>query len=116
MTEGLRVFVYYEGADVDRIAAAYHESSGVLTGTPGLLGNELLRSVHDPRGFVVASSWQSREAFDLWEQGSAHKGQTSPLRRFRDARMPSPFGVYQVIANYQGTSNGIVGQPGTARS
>jgi heme oxygenase (mycobilin-producing) len=100
MTGGLRVLLYYASDETDRIEAAYHESSRVLAGTPGLLGNELLRSVHDPAGFVVASSWQSREAFDVWELGSDHKGQTSPLRPFRDIRMPRPFGVYQVTANY----------------
>jgi heme oxygenase (mycobilin-producing) len=100
MTGGLRVLLYYATTDFDRIEAAYHDSSRELAGTPGLVGNELLRSVHDPRGFVVASSWQSREAFELWERGSEHKGQTSPLRPFRDTRMPSPFGVYRVTANY----------------
>ncbi|WP_410601167.1 antibiotic biosynthesis monooxygenase family protein [Amycolatopsis sp. lyj-90] len=100
MTGGIRVLVYCGTKDVDGIVAAYHQASGSLAGVPGLLGNELLRSVHDPLGFVVASSWHSAEEFAAWEQGVDHKGQTAPLRPFQDNRMRSSFGIYQVMAQY----------------
>lgn len=97
---GVRVLVFYATEDVAGLETAYHEAGRLLAGTPGLLGNELLRSLHDPDGFVVASSWSSRREFDAWERGNDHKGQTGPLRRFTDTRLSRPFGVYQVTGRY----------------
>jgi heme-degrading monooxygenase HmoA len=100
VTGGLRVLLYHATDDVAGIEAAYHEASANLAGVPGMLGNELLRSVPDPRGFVVVSSWRDMAAFQEWETGSAHKGQTAPLRPYRDTTLARPFAVYQVTANY----------------
>lgn len=99
---GVRVLIFNHTDDEAGIEAAYHEVSRELAGVPGLIGNELLRSMHDPKGFVVMSLWESVEAFDTWEQGVSHKGSTSPLRPFRDTSMNPPFGVYQVSAAYLG--------------
>jgi heme-degrading monooxygenase HmoA len=98
---GLRVLLYHATSDVAGIESAYHEASARLAGVPGLLGNELLRSMHAADGFVVLSSWRSLSAFQEWEQGTAHKDQTAPLRPYRDLSMSRPFGVYQVTASYQ---------------
>lgn len=100
MSDGLRVLIFYASEDTAGVETAYHESSKLLAGTPGLLGNELLRSVHDPVGFVVASSWRDRAAFDEWETGPLHKGQTEPLRPFLDTRAARPVGIYEVVAQY----------------
>jgi heme-degrading monooxygenase HmoA len=100
MTGAVRVLIYHRTADLEGIEAAYHRASKDLAGVPGLLGNELLRSVHDPASFVVVSMWESREAFDRWEKGTAHKGTTAPLRPFRDTTLPRPFGVYEVSSSY----------------
>ncbi|MEV7027553.1 antibiotic biosynthesis monooxygenase, partial [Kitasatospora sp. NPDC093558] len=66
------------------IEEAYHRISGDLAGTPGLLGNELLRSLIDDGAFAVMSEWESAEAFKHWDEGPDHKGQTSPLRPYQD--------------------------------
>ncbi|WP_216215915.1 antibiotic biosynthesis monooxygenase family protein [Amycolatopsis aidingensis] len=97
---GVRVLIYNSTPDLSGIESAYHRVSEALLGTPGLLGNELLRSLHDPAGFVIASSWESVEAFREWERGADHRTVTAPLRRFRDTSVPRPFGVYQVSAAY----------------
>jgi heme oxygenase (mycobilin-producing) len=94
------VLIYHATDDVDGVLAAYHEVSAEMSGVPGMLGNELLRSVVDPLGFVVASRWVDIDAFNTWEQGPEHKDTTSALRRYRDTRMERPFGVYQVTASY----------------
>jgi heme-degrading monooxygenase HmoA len=96
----VRVLLFHEASDPQALTAAYHAVSAELAGTPGLLSNELLTSVHDPTWVLVMSEWTSQEAFDTWEQGAAHKGQTAPLRPFRDTRMPRPFGIFQVNASY----------------
>ncbi|WP_116198856.1 antibiotic biosynthesis monooxygenase family protein [Amycolatopsis circi] len=101
MSGGLRVLLYHATEDVPGIEAAYHEASARLAGVPGLLGNELLHSTHDAKGFVVVSSWQSLAAFENWERGSDHKEQTAPLRPYRDLSLSRPFGVYRVTASYQ---------------
>lgn len=100
MTGGVRVLLYHATDDVAGIEAAYRRASEHLSGVTGLLGNELLRSVPDPRGFVVVSSWRDLADFEAWERGPEHKRQTAPLRPFRDTTMSRPFGIYQVTAAY----------------
>ena len=101
MSGGLRVLLYHATDDVAGIESAYHEASARLAGVPGLLGNELLHSAHDPKGFVVVSSWRDVAAFDEWERGSEHKEQTAPLRPYRDLSLTRPFAVYRVTASYR---------------
>jgi heme-degrading monooxygenase HmoA len=96
----VRVLVYQSVQDASLVHDAYHLVSERLTGVPGLLGNELLGSITDPTGFVVLSRWADLDAFRAWEQGSAHRETTAPLRPYRDLRLPSSFGVYQVVADY----------------
>jgi heme oxygenase (mycobilin-producing) len=92
------------------VEAAYHQISAELVGTPGLLGNQLMRSIHDPGRFVVVSEWTSREQFAAWESGVGHKPTTSPLRPLQDPdRRPV---IYEEIAAYDesGVLAGAVGQ------
>ncbi|ONI78129.1 antibiotic biosynthesis monooxygenase [Actinosynnema sp. ALI-1.44] len=98
----VRVLLYHDTADVTGIEAAYHQVSHNLAGVPGLLGNELLRSVPDPTGFVVVSHWRDLAAFHKWERGVDHRDSTALLRPYRDTSLPRPFGVYQVTAAYSG--------------
>ena len=86
--------------DRDAVSTAYHRISTDLAGTPGLLGNELMRSLSDVSAFVVMSEWADLESFQAWETGPAHRGTTSPLRPYQDASRGSAFGLYQVVANY----------------
>lgn len=108
MSDRVRVLVYAAapGGDIDAISRAYHTISRDLEGTPGLLGNELLRCVHDPDGFVVMSEWESLEAFRAWEGGAAHRDTTSPLRPYQDQRGGASFSVYEVAAAYEGRHEG----------
>lgn len=101
-TGQVRVLVYATAADAggDAVTAAYHRISEDLAGTPGLLGNALLRSVHGSTGFVVMSEWTDLDAFHAWEVGAAHRQTTSPLRPFQDSSRGSAYGVYEVVAAY----------------
>ncbi|MCG5219144.1 antibiotic biosynthesis monooxygenase family protein [Streptosporangium sp. KLBMP 9127] len=103
MTARVRVLVYAtEPGDGEpgAVTRAYHRISGDLAGTRGLLGNELLRSVHDPSGFVVMSEWESLPAFRAWEEGAGHRQATAPLRPYQDHTREQPFAVYAVEAAY----------------
>lgn len=97
-----RVMLYCRvpDGDVTGIEQAYHRISADLAGTAGLVRNELLRDLLDPDRFVVLSEWESLEAFREWEQGSAHRGTTAPMRPFQDTSRGIPFGLYEVCAAY----------------
>ena len=98
----VRVLIYTATPedDPDGVSAAYHRISTELSGTPGLLGNELMRSLGDERAFVVMSEWEDLASFQAWESGPTHRGTTSPLRPYQDSSRGSAFGLYQVVANY----------------
>ncbi|MGW2425635.1 antibiotic biosynthesis monooxygenase family protein [Streptomyces sp. NPDC001709] len=89
-----------DATGADAVTTAYHHISKALRGTPGLLGNELLRSRLDPRCFVVMSEWESLEAFQRWEQGPGHRETTAPLRPYQDASRGRPFDVLTVSERY----------------
>ncbi|MFC4007179.1 antibiotic biosynthesis monooxygenase family protein [Nonomuraea purpurea] len=99
----VRVLVYAEAPENSHgdLAEAYHHISRELSGTPGLLGNELLRSLTQPGGFVVMSEWDSLESFRTWEEGTRHRQTTAPLRSFQDTSRGPSFGLYTVAAAYE---------------
>ncbi|AWK08777.1 antibiotic biosynthesis monooxygenase [Streptomyces spongiicola] len=98
----VRVLLYLRASqqDVPAVEEAYHRISRDLAGTPGLLGNELLREVTDRGAYAVLSEWESMAAFRGWEAGSAHRGTTSPLRPYQDSERRSPFALFEVGAEY----------------
>lgn len=98
----VRVMLYLRAAEAEEpaVAEAYHRISKDLAGTPGLLSNELLREVTDRGAFAVLSEWEGLAAFQAWEAGSAHRDTTSPLRPYQDGERPSPFGLFEVAAEY----------------
>jgi heme oxygenase (mycobilin-producing) len=79
---------------------AYHRVSADLSGTPGLLANELLRSTLEPGSFVVMSSWATLRAFLDWESGPTHRHTTAPLRPYRDAARARAYDVLEQVAAY----------------
>lgn len=102
MTGHVRVLIFAvaPGDDPDAVVRAYHRISRDLSGTPGLISNELLRATTDGSRFIVMSEWENLEKFQVWEQGSAHKGTTAPLRQYQDGSRGAPFGIYEVAAAY----------------
>jgi heme-degrading monooxygenase HmoA len=93
----VRALLWYRatGTDVDALEQAYKEIGESLVGTPGLRGNELLRSVSAPGEFVVASEWESLHAFRAWADDPAHRDYTGKLDAFRDVDRPS--GRYELF-------------------
>ncbi|OHV36595.1 MULTISPECIES: antibiotic biosynthesis monooxygenase family protein [Pseudofrankia] len=85
----------------EAVEEVYHQISAELVGTPGLLGNHLMRSIHDPSRFVVVSEWTNMADFVAWEQDARHKPTTSPLRSLHDPdRRPV---IYEEVAAYGAT-------------
>ncbi|NEW71403.1 antibiotic biosynthesis monooxygenase family protein [Streptomyces rhizosphaericus] len=102
----VRVLVYAASAEgpsgEEAVRRAYHRTSQDLAGVPGLLGNELLRSAHEPNRYVVLSEWRDLAAFRRWEEGAGHRETTAPLRPFQDHEQRRVFGVYEVQDAYTG--------------
>ncbi|WP_281897792.1 antibiotic biosynthesis monooxygenase family protein [Phytohabitans aurantiacus] len=100
----LRVLLYHSAPSIGEIDPSYHEVSRRLAPVPGLMANELLRSVHDPTEFVVVSAWRDLAAFRAWESGPGHRASTAPLRAYRSNPPARPYGVYEVAAAYSTVS------------
>lgn len=100
---GARVLVFYRAPEEDpgAVERTYHAVSGEMLGTPGMLGNQLMKDLTDPGGYVVASDWLDMAAFSTWDKSVAHR-RTSPLDRFQDADpgRRKLFGIYEVVGRY----------------
>lgn len=96
----VRVLVYATApaGEPAAVVDAYHQISTGLMGIPGLLGNELLHSIHDPAGYAVASYWADLDAFRSWEVTPGHPLATAPLRPFQTPGRSA--GIYQVAGAY----------------
>jgi heme-degrading monooxygenase HmoA len=107
MMDRTRVMIWHREPpnEPGAIEEAYRKISHGLSGTPGLLGNELLRSTTDPGQLLVMSEWESRLAFEAWEEGRSHHNTTSPLRRFQDRDRQKFFEVYVVTAEFHEESS-----------
>ncbi|GAA4561741.1 antibiotic biosynthesis monooxygenase [Micromonospora coerulea] len=97
----VRILLWHRvDGDGAAVRDAYHRVSRALAGTPGLLGNQLLRSAVDPACFVVMSEWTSLTAFQDWEGGATHRGTTAPLRPYQDPRRQPPYEILETVAAY----------------
>jgi heme-degrading monooxygenase HmoA len=98
----IRVLVWYRAPDGsgDDIERAYHRISELLAGTPGLRGNELLRSTLDAGRFAVLSEWDDLAAFRCWETGATHRSTTAPLMPYLDPPPDRPYAVLEVRAEH----------------
>jgi quinol monooxygenase YgiN len=98
-----RVLVFYRAPEDDPLAVEriYHEVSGEMQGTEGLIANELIKDLTDPGSYVVASEWLDMAAFAAWDKSSGHR-RTTPLDPFQDADSSRRklFGIYEVVARY----------------
>lgn len=99
----VRVLVWHRATaeEMPSLVDAYHQVSHSLTGTAGLICNELLHAPLDPSCVAVMSEWESLDAFRVWENGASHRGTTTPLRRFQDRDRARPFDVLSVTARYE---------------
>ena len=101
MSPAVRVLLFHRCGNAGAIVDAYREVSETLAAVPGLLGNELIRSVSEPDIFVVISTWRDMATFQAWEQGMGHRDDTAPLRPYRDLSLRRPFDIFQVVDDFQ---------------
>ena len=79
----VRVMVRAQVRQADAVAfeAAFAEVTRKVRGTPGHLGDELLRG-DEPGSYILLSEWESREAFLAWEDAPIHRQTTTPMRPY----------------------------------
>ncbi len=97
----MRILVWHEArGEGERLTELYRQISDALADAPGLLGNELLRSVAGPDGFLIMSEWESLAAFRAWDATPAHL-LTAPLRTYRAANTRArTYEMYEVVDGY----------------
>ncbi|MEW2299826.1 antibiotic biosynthesis monooxygenase [Streptomyces sp. NPDC006655] len=61
---------------------AFEEVRAKVGGTPGHLGEQLLRHSEDPERYTLLGHWESTEKFLAWEDAPIHRENTVPLRPF----------------------------------
>ncbi len=101
MSEQVRVILWYRvpKEEVQPLADTYRQISEQLVGTPGMLGNELLRSQVNETTLMVTSHWESQWHLDRWVHSSSHR-HTSPLRPYLDTGRQHPYETFNVISAF----------------
>ncbi|MDN5796487.1 MAG: antibiotic biosynthesis monooxygenase [Intrasporangium sp.] len=59
----------------------FQQRAGVVEGSPGFLGFQLLRPVAGEDRYFVVTQWQDEQSYAAWRDGSAraaHKGEHGP--------------------------------------
>jgi heme oxygenase (mycobilin-producing) len=62
--------------------AAFEEVRAKVSGTPGHLGEQLLRHHGEADRYTLMGHWESAEKFLAWEDAPIHRQTTVPLRPF----------------------------------
>lgn len=68
---------------------------------PGNVRQTLLRDPADPHSFVVASDWETREAFGVFEKSPEQDDLTAPLRDLRESGRMT---VHEIVTHLEGGS------------
>lgn len=66
----------------DQFESAFAQVRAKVAGTPGHLGDQLLRAAETPDRYILLGHWESRERFLEWEDAPVHREMTTPLRPF----------------------------------
>lgn len=82
------VFARLKPEDGRGFEAAFLEVQRRMSGTLGLVRDELLEDETEPGRYILVGEWESREAFISWEDDPIHRDISAPMRPFwRDAEV-----------------------------
>jgi heme-degrading monooxygenase HmoA len=79
--------------------AAWRKIAEEVRAAPGNIRQTLLRDLDDPDRFVIASDWESREAFGEFERSPEQDDLTSPLRDLRESGRMT---VHEILTHIEG--------------
>ena len=66
----------------EQFEQAFEQVRARVSGTPGHLGDQLLRHAEEPDRYTLLGHWESTEMFLEWEDAPVHREMTVPLRPF----------------------------------
>jgi heme-degrading monooxygenase HmoA len=93
MATRVMVFAKIKPGEEAAFEAAFAEVTRKVKGTPGHIGDELLRddteagSDGEPSSYILLSEWESKEAFLAWEDAPIHMQTTTPMRPYWAGRV-----------------------------
>ncbi|WP_322758976.1 antibiotic biosynthesis monooxygenase family protein [Frankia sp. Cr2] len=79
MTARILVFASVAPHLAHEFEQAYVQVTAQMKGTPGLLGDELLRDPDGSGRYLLLSEWESEAQFRAWEDAPGHHELTSPM-------------------------------------
>ncbi|WP_157162867.1 antibiotic biosynthesis monooxygenase family protein [Actinoalloteichus spitiensis] len=97
MSGPIHVLLFRTHPDPDEVARAYRQVSAELRGQPGMLADELLRSVSEPDEYLLSSRWESLDALRSWQRGEQHDRVPPSLRVPSDRPLAGGYGLYQPV-------------------
>jgi heme-degrading monooxygenase HmoA len=78
---------------------AWREIAEQVRREPGNLRQVLLRDPEDPASFIVASDWESRDAFTRFERSPEQDRLTAPIRDLRESGRMT---VHEILVDVEG--------------
>jgi heme-degrading monooxygenase HmoA len=96
MTARILVFAKVAADEADAFEKAYLQVTERMQGTPGLIGDELLRDASGTGEYILLSEWESIEQFKKWEEGDSHRETTVAMRPYWAGT--SEFRIYDLAA------------------
>jgi heme-degrading monooxygenase HmoA len=82
MTARVMVFATVDPSDAEAFEAAFALVRQSVAGTPGHLGDQLLKDDGAPGRYILLSKWRTIEQFRAWEDAPVHRQMTTPLRPY----------------------------------
>lgn len=82
MTTRVMVFATVKAGEEEAFERAFAQVRASVAGTPGHLGDQLLRADGRPGSYVLLSEWESTERFLAWEDAPIHRELTTPMRPY----------------------------------
>lgn len=85
MAARVMVFAKIDEGDAEAFETAYAQVTANVRGTPGHIGDELLRRAEPPdedgksRSYILLSEWESKDAFLAWENAPVHTEKRNPM-------------------------------------
>ena len=82
------VFARIRPEDCRGFETAFVEVQRRMSGTPGLVRDELLEDETERGRYLLIGEWATKEAFLTWEDDSSHRETSAPMGPFwRDAEV-----------------------------
>ena len=107
MAARVMVFANINRGDEEAFEEAYAQVTANVRGTPGHIGDELLRrreppdAEDKPRSYILLSEWESWEDFLAWEDAPVHTEKRNPMTPYWSGKVERI--IYDVAHTIKGS-------------